>query len=153
VADSGDPRVVYRGSGKSFTDKGLVNGLEYRFVVTSVDKDGNTSAGAAVSALPKATLLRSPKDGAKLRQPPKLVWARNSEASYYNVQLFRGNLKILSSWPSVANLTLTRTWKYKGHKYTLSRGTYRWYVWPGFGARANVDYGEMLGFSTFQIVR
>jgi hypothetical protein len=152
LSDGGDPQVVYTGSAKSYTDRGLVNGLEYRFVVTSVDKDGNTSAGAAVVALPKATLLKSPKDGAKLRKPPKLVWARNSEASYYNVQLFRGNLKILSSWPSTATLALTRAWKYRGHSYTLTRGTYRWYVWPGFGARANVDYGEMLGFSSFQIV-
>jgi hypothetical protein len=153
LSDGGDPRVVYTGSAKSFIDKGLVNGLEYRFVVTSVDKNGNTSAGAAVVALPKATLLRSPKDGAKLRKPPKLVWVRNSEASYYNVQLFRGSLKILSTWPSSANLTLKGSWKYRGHAYKLSRGAYRWYVWPGFGARANVDYGEMLGFSSFQIVR
>jgi HYR domain len=153
LSDGGDPKVVYTGSGKSFTDKGLINGLEYRFVVTAVDKSGNTSAGAAITALPKATLLRSPKDGAKLSKPPKLVWVRNSEASYYNVQLFRGNVKLLSTWPTKANIALSRKWKYNGHKYTLSRGTYRWYVWPGFGARANVDYGDMLGFSTFQIVR
>jgi hypothetical protein len=153
LTDGGDARVVYTGSKESFTDRGLVNGLEYRFVVTSVDKNGSTSAGAAVSALPKATLLRSPKDGAKLSKPPKLVWVRNSEAAYYNVQLFRGNLKILSTWPAKPTLTLSRSWKYRGHAYKLTRGTYRWYVWPGFGARANVDYGEMLGFSTFLIVR
>ena len=35
----------------------------------------------------------------------------------------------------------------------LSPGSYRWYVWPGFGARAAVDYGELLGFSSFTIVR
>ena len=153
LSAGGDVQVVYTGSGKSFTDRGLVNGLEYRFVVTAVDKEGNTSAGAAVVALPKATLLRSPKDGAKLAKPPKLVWVRNSEASYYNVQLFRGSVKILSTWPTNTTLILTRSWKYQGHTYKLTRGIYRWYVWPGFGARANVDYGEMLGFSSFQIVR
>ena len=51
------------------------------------------------SPLPKATLLRSPKDGARLKKPPKLVWVRNAEAAYYNVQLFRGTAKILSTWP------------------------------------------------------
>jgi hypothetical protein len=153
LTDGGDPQVVYTGSGKSYTDRNLVNGLEYRFVVTSVDKSGNTSAGVAVAALPKATLLRSPRDGAKLKGPPKLVWVRNSEATYYNVQLFRGTVKILSTWPSKATLTLSRSWKYQGHRYKLMRGIYRWYVWPGFGARENVDYGEMLGFSSFQIVR
>ena len=106
----------------------------------------------AIAVTPRRNYLRSPKDGAKLSKPPKLVWVRNSEASYYNVQLFRGNRKILSTWPSKATLLLSRAWKYQGHRYTLSRGTYRWYVWPGFGARSNVDYGEMLGFSSFQIV-
>jgi hypothetical protein len=153
LSAGGDTQVVYTGSGESFTDRGLVNGLEYRFVVVSVDKSGNTSAGAAVVALPKATLLRSPKDGARVKKPPKLVWARNSEASYYNVQVFRGAIKILSAWPGKPALTLKRTWKFQGHKYKLTPGVYRWYVWPGFGARSAVDYGDMLGFSSFQIVR
>jgi hypothetical protein len=49
--------------------------------------------------------------------------------------------------------TLKNKWKYQGRAYKLSPGVYRWYVWPGFGARKAVDYGEMLGFSTFQIIR
>ena len=104
-------------------------------------------------ALPNATLLRSPKDGARLKKPPKLVWVRNSEAAYYNVQLFRGSVKLLSTWPVKPVLTLERAWKYQGRTYSLTPGVYRWYVWPGFGARAAVDYGEMLGFSSFQIIR
>jgi hypothetical protein len=149
----GDTQVVYTGSAESFTDRGLVNGLEYRYVVVSVDKAGNSSAGVAVVALPKATLLRSPKDGARLKKPPKLVWVKNSEASYYNVQIFRGAVKILSTWPAKATVKLKRTWKYQGHTYKLTPGVYRWYVWPGFGARSAVDYGELLGFSSFQIIR
>jgi hypothetical protein len=153
LSAGGDTQVVYTGSAESFTDRGLVNGLEYRYVVVSVDKNGNSSAGVAVVALPKATLLRSPKDGARLKKPPKLLWVRNSEASYYNVQVYRGAVKILSTWPVKAAVTLKRTWKYQGHTYKLTPGVYRWYVWPGFGARSAVDYGDMLGFSSFQIVR
>jgi HYR domain len=149
----GDVRVVYTGKGSSFTDRTVANGLEYRYVVISVSQKGDESAGAAVVALPKHSLLRSPKDGVRLRKPPKLIWERNSEASYYNVQLFRGEAKILSAWPTARTLSLKRTWRYKGKRYTLTNGLYRWYVWPGFGARANVNYGEMLGFSTFQILR
>jgi hypothetical protein len=149
----GDTQVIYTGSAESFTDLGLVNGLEYRYVVVSVDKSGNSSAGVAVVALPKATLLRSPKDGARMKKPPKLVWVRNSEASYYNVQIFRGAVKILSMWPAKATVKLKRTWKYQGRTYKLTPGVYRWYVWPGFGARSAVDYGELLGFSSFQIIR
>jgi hypothetical protein len=153
LSAGGDTQVVYTGSAESFTDRGLVNGLEYRYVVVSVDKNGNASAGVAVVALPKATLLRSPKDGARLKKPPKLVWVRNSEASYYNVQVYRGAVKILSTWPVKPAVTLKRSWKYQGHAYKLTPGVYRWYVWPGFGARSAVDYGDMLGFSSFQIVR
>jgi flavin reductase (DIM6/NTAB) family NADH-FMN oxidoreductase RutF len=153
LSAGGDTQVIYTGSAESFTDRGLVNGLEYRYVVVSVDKNGNSSAGVAVVALPKATLLRSPRDGARLKKPPKLVWVRNSEASYYNVQVYRGAVKILSTWPVKSAVTLKRSWKYQGHRYTLTPGVYRWYVWPGFGARSAVDYGDMLGFSSFQIVR
>jgi hypothetical protein len=153
LSAGGDTQVIYTGSAESFTDRGLVNGLEYRYVVVSVDKNGNSSAGVAVVALPKATLLRSPKDGARLKKPPKLVWVKNSEAAYYNVQLFRGTVKILSVWPVKPALVVGRTWKYKGRQYKLTPGVYRWYVWPGFGARAAVDYGELLGFRSFQIIR
>jgi hypothetical protein len=149
----GNATIVYTGSGRTFTDRGLVNGVEYRYLVVSVDAAGNRSAGVAATALPKPTLLRSPKDGAKLKAPPKLLWARNAEASYYNVQLFRGEVKILSTWPVGTSLKLKHTWKYQGRRYTLAKGVYRWYVWPGFGARAAVDYGELLGSSSFQITR
>jgi hypothetical protein len=149
----GEAQVVYTGSGEAFLDRGVVNTLEYRYLVVSVDQEGLASAGVAAAAQPKPTLLKAPKDGARLRKAPKLRWAGNSEANYYNVQLFRGNKKILSIWPVKTALTLKSKWKYQGHAYKLSPGVYRWYVWPGFGARKAVDYGEMLGFSTFQILR
>jgi hypothetical protein len=149
----GDTQVVYTGSAESFLDRSVVNTLEYRYVVVSVNKEGLSSAGVAATAQPKPTLLKAPKDGARLRKAPKLTWVANSEANYYNVQLFRGGKKILSVWPLKPALNLKNKWKYQGHTYKLSAGAYRWYVWPGFGARKAVDYGEMLGFSTFQIVR
>lgn len=153
LSAGGDAQVAYTGSAESYTDDSLVNGVEYRYVVVSFDNGGNSSAGVAVTALPRATLLRSPTDGAKLKKPPTLVWVRNSEADYYNVQLFRGNVKILSTWPKKPRVALRHRWKYQGRTYTLTPDVYRWYVWPGFGARAAVDYSEMLGFSSFQIVR
>jgi HYR domain len=149
----GDERVLYTGKSESFTDRSVANGLEYRYLVVSVDKDGDESAGAAAVAAPKHNPLRSPKDGAKLKAPPKLIWDRNAEAAYYNVQLFRGPVKILSSWPKIRALKLSRSWTYHGKKYKLSRGVYHWYVWPGFGKRAEVDYGDLLGTSSFQITR
>jgi hypothetical protein len=116
------------------------------------DKDGDESAGAAVVAAPKHNPLRPPKDGARLKTP-KLLWDRNAEATYYNVQLFRGTVKILSSWPTTGGLRLSRSWKYHGKKYKLGQSVYRWYVWPGFGKRSAVDYGDLLGSSSFEIIR
>ena len=153
LAVDGHGDLVYSGSATTYTDRGLTNGVEYRYVVVSEDAAGNQSAGVGAAAVPRLNLLRSPKDGARLKKAPKLLWARNAEASYYNVQLFRGENKILSTWPVGPSLKLKRTWKYQGKRYTLTKGTYRWFVWPGFGARANVDYGELLGSNSFQITR
>ena len=149
----GDAQVVYMGKATSFTDRGVVNGLEYRYLIVSVDSNGRESAGVAAVVLPKTNLLRSPKEGARLKKPPKLLWAKNSEAAYYNVQLLRGKVKILSTWPVAASLALKHTWKYQGRRYTLTRGVYRWYVWPGFGPRSAVDYGDLLGSRSFEITR
>jgi HYR domain len=151
AAGHGD--LIYSGTATTYTDRGLTNGVEYRYVVVSEDAAGNQSAGIGSAAVPHLNLLRSPKDGAKVRKPPKLAWARNAEANYYNVQLYRGQVKILSTWPLGASVKLKRTWKYQGRRYTLSKGVYRWYVWPGFGARSAVDYGELLGSNSFQITR
>jgi hypothetical protein len=149
----GDAQEVYSGKGTSFTDRGVANGLEYRYLIVSVNSYGDPSSGVAAVVLPKRSLLRSPKDGARLKKPPKLMWTRNAEAAYYNVQLYRGQVKVLSIWPVKPALALKRSWKFQGKRYTLTRGVYRWYVWPGFGARSAVDYGELLGFRSFRITR
>jgi HYR domain len=153
LAAGGHGQAVYTGKATTYTDRGLTNGVEYRYVVVAEDAAGNQSAGVAAAAVPRRDLLRAPKDGVSLRKPPKLVWLRNSEASYYNVQVFRGQTKILSKWPVGAALVLQRSWKFEGKRYKLTPGVYQWYVWPGFGSRSAIDYGELLGFRTFRIVR
>ena len=143
--------VVYRGAATSFRDRGLQNGAAYRYVVVSVDHAGNASAGVAITATPKRLLLVSPPDGAKLKTPPRLVWVASAGADYYNVQLFRGGTKILSVWPTATSYQLKKTWKYQGRRYQLTAGLYRWYVWPGLGAKAAAHYGPLIGTSTFQM--
>lgn len=144
--------LVYSGTAETFTDRGLSNGTEYHYVVSSVNRAGNESAGVAVDLVPRRNLLRSPKDGARLKKAPKLVWARDAEASYYNVQVMRKGVKILSTWPSKPTYKLLKTWKYRGREYKLKAGTYQWYVWPGYGPRSQVVYGQLLGTRTFRIV-
>jgi hypothetical protein len=106
-----------------------------------------------IYATPVRDLLTSPRDGAKVAAPPRLTWVAARTARYYNVQLWHGTKKILSAWPTKNTLTLKRQWAYQGHRYRLTRGRYRWYVWPGFGSRSLRQYGAPLGTSAFQLVR
>jgi hypothetical protein len=154
--------AVYTGTASTYTARGLKNGVEYRFVVVSYDKKGNASAESAVVATPAAAMLVLPKDGAVTKKPPTLTWRSVSGASYYNVQLYRlpslqttnrlvSGLKILSLWPTTLSVRLATKWTFSKKTYRLSPGLYRWYVWPGFGPRADVKYGPALGQSTFVV--
>jgi hypothetical protein len=144
---------VYSGGAKKLVDRGLENGTQYQYVVVAVDKAGNRAAGAIVTATPKAVLLLAPKNGARLSRAPVLVWVAAPGATYYNVQLWRGGSKILSAWPTKTRLALRRRWQYDGRRLSLTPGAYRWYVWPGLGDRADVNYGPLLGMQTFSITR
>jgi hypothetical protein len=106
-----------------------------------------------VRAVPKAELLGSPVDNARVTRPPLLRWTPVSGATYFNVQLWRGKRKVLSTWPSVAHLQLTAAWTYEGKKQTLEPGVYIWYVWPGLGDRTAARYGALLGSHTFVVVK
>ncbi|MDX6408467.1 MAG: hypothetical protein QOE13_1538 [Gaiellaceae bacterium] len=150
---AGDERVVYTGTASTYLDRGLQNGVEYRYVVMAVDAGGNHSAGIAAVIVPRRNMLKSPKDGASLRKAPKLLWVRDAEAQYYNAQLLLGGKKILSVWPLGPSYALKKSWKFEGRKYTLKPGVYTWFVWPGYGARSAVDYGDLMGSRTFRIVR
>lgn len=143
--------VVYEGNATTLRDAGLRNGTQYRYVIVSFDRTGNRSAGVAFAVQPRAILLWAPKDGARVVRPPLLVWARVAAATYYNVQLFRGRTKILTAWPTRTQLKLGTTWRYAGRLQRLSPGTYRWYVWPGIGARRDATYGAVLGASAFTV--
>src|SRR5205823_3812600 len=48
--------VVYRGTGRHFTDRRLVDGTEYRYVLVAWDAAGNRSPGVVARATPKAAL-------------------------------------------------------------------------------------------------
>jgi hypothetical protein len=142
--------VVYRGSETGFRDGGLGPGRKYEYRVIGIDAAANrvenkleiTATGALFSPLP----------GAVVTAPPTLVWAPVARASYYNVLLVRGR-KVYSAWPTRTSLRLPRTWIYKKRRYALRPGTYRWYVWPGFGRISAAKYGKLLGGSSFVVAR
>jgi hypothetical protein len=127
----------------------------HSFQVRAIDAAGNVDATpavhrwtiGAVRRTAKATsALTSPQAGARLKAPPLLRWRPVARASYYNVQLFRGRVKVLSRWPTHPSLRLRWRWTYLGRQRKLVPGTYRWYVWPAYSRNR---YGRLLGQSTF----
>jgi hypothetical protein len=147
---SAAPVVVYSGARSSFLDKGLKNGVKYRYAVTDMDQAGNQTT-SVIRAIPTASSLR-PFVGTVVSSPPLLTWKNVKRARYYNVQLFFGKKKVLSIWPRKPSLQLKGSWHFRGKTYTFKPGHYRWYVWPGFGPLAAHNYGNRLGRSSFRAV-
>ena len=141
---------VYRGTGSSYVDPRFRNAVYHRYQVVASDRAGNVSAPVDV-VVGRDALLLTPKDGAKVRAPARLRWRPVRKASFYNVQLFRGGRKVLSTWPRAANLRLGRSCEYRGRRYRLKGGRYTMYVWPGFGPLAHSRYGRLLGQSSFVV--
>ena len=142
----GASSTVYGGTAKAFRDKGLRVGTHYRYTVSAYDVAGNKAA-RTVSVTGTGALF-APAPGARVNGAPRLTWAPVRGASYYNVQLVRGGT-IFSAWPSGTSMKLPRSWVYHGHRYSLHRGVYRWFVWPGFGKQAASRYGRLIGKSSF----
>ena len=72
-------------------------------------------------------------------------------AAYYNLQLFRDGHKVLSAWPEKTRFRLKRSWAYAGHGHKLAKGTYQWYVWPGYGARSDRRFGRLIGHNALRL--
>lgn len=142
--------VIYSGKGTSLVDRHLRNGTSYVYTVTVMDVAGNTTSTSA-SVKPTSLSLR-PLPGAVVSLPPKLTWKKVRHASYYNVQLYLGGTKVLSTWPRTTSYQLKPSWLFAGRSYTLVPATYTWYVWPGIGPRSANRYGHLLGKSGFTVL-
>jgi len=150
-APGAPPASLFRGQATAYVDRGLTNEARYRYSVAAIDRAGNRAA-SLVNAVPTASKLLSPRRGARIRNPPLLVWKPVRRATYYNMQLFRKG-KVLTDWPRKAQLQLHRSWRFRGKRFRLAPGRYRWYVWPGFGRRSAHRYGRALGSSVFRVIR
>jgi hypothetical protein len=77
------------------------------------------------------------------QRAPVLTWNRVGGTSYYNVRLFRGNVRILDLWPSTTQVSVPASWVYGGVHYRLQPGRYRWYVYPGGGDPSQLLLGKL----------
>ena len=162
------PSTLYKGPKRSFVDQRVQAGVKYRYTIAAYDEAGNAAVKALLAqpdetgsgrpqTAPRAShptsrpALVTPLEGARLAAPPRLDWKNVTAADYYNVQLYRAGKKILSAWPAEPGFRLQRSWKFGGRTYVLTPGRYRWYVWPGFGARASNRYGKLVGTRTFVV--
>jgi hypothetical protein len=143
-------RQVYAGAGGRYSDTRYVNSLEHRYSFISFDKTGNVSPPLGLTVA-RSALLLAPRDGAAVRRahPLALRWRAALRASFYNLQLWRGTHKVLSTWPKSAHFRVSGVWTYKGRSYDLEPGLYAWYVWPAFGP--NGTYGKLAGAATFRV--
>lgn len=142
--------VVYRGTGASFIDKTVREGVRYRYEIRAADVAGNVTAKAVTADLERPALYK-PEAGAAVRAPLVLAWKAAPGVSYYNVQFYRDKTKVLTLWPKAPTLRIGKTWRYAGKVHRLEPGVYRWYVWGARGTRAKPQYGKLLGSSSFVV--
>ena len=143
--------VVHSGPGKVFHDRKVKNGKRYTYRLRLADAAGNVSVrSVSTKAGPR---LVGPGPGAERsrKRPPLLRWTPVRQAGYYNLQLFRDGRKILSAWPEKTRFRLKRKWVYAGRHHRLSKGTYEWYVWPGYGARSDRRFGRLIGHRALRL--
>ena len=114
------------------------------------------TAARARRATPPSAPKRSIRKAAQPRPQPTrtveptrtFVWPRVPRATRYRVEFFRHGRKIFQASPPEPRLVLPQQWRYKGRRFRLSRGTYRWRVRPVFG-RSSTRLGRPITSSAW----
>jgi hypothetical protein len=145
------PTTVYHGKGRRFVDRTIRPGQRYWYQVKLYDRAGNVSTRTV--GLKPSTGIFTPEAGAVVRRAPLVTWAPVKKARFYNVQLWRNGVKLLTIWPSKPRLALDNTWTFAGVRRHLTNGTYQLYVWPAFGTTAAPKYGKLVGRVRFAVKR
>jgi hypothetical protein len=101
----------------------------------------------------RAARQRAPATGLRGSNPPPFVWSRVPGAHSYDVQFFRGNERVLVATTRDVRIVLSRRWSYRGRRFGLTPGRYRWYVWPLFRAGRSVRRGKAIVQATFVVSR
>jgi len=103
----------------------------------------HASSSTPDKAKPKETV--KPKARVAPRSAPShrpFAWVAVPKATYYLVRFYRGSQEIFEARPSAPRLSLPPKWVFKGHRYSLTPGSYRWVVQAGFGRPTEARLGQ-----------
>jgi hypothetical protein len=142
-------RVVYRGARHRHVDRGLTDGLRYRYALRATDRAGRHGRDRT-RVKPHRGLL-APRADAQVTVPPLLRWTPVLGARYYNVQLVRDGRTILSDYPRGPRYAVPAAWTFKRQTETLAPGIYTWYVWAAKRRRSEGVYGRRIGHRRFVV--
>jgi hypothetical protein len=145
------PAVVFSGPQNTVVDRRIKPGTRYSYEVRVYDQAGNVAAKTV--ALRPAIGIFSPTEGTVLERPPLVTWSPVKKARFYNVQLWRGRSKVLTTWPTKTKLELPRAWTFSGKRQRLANGRYKIFVWPAFGTPKKPAYGKLVGQVAFVVKR
>ena len=145
------PAVVFSGATNTLVDRKIKPGTRYWYEVRLYDQAGNVAA-RAINLRPAVGIF-SPAEGSVTKRPPVVEWSPVKKARFYNVQLWRGKTKLLTTWPTKTKLSLPNAWTFSGKRQRLANGKYRLFVWPAFGTPKKPGYGKLVGQVAFVVKR
>jgi hypothetical protein len=83
-------------------------------------------AGPGAAQPPPTKAKRQPTTG----EGRTFAWAPVPRAASYEVQIYRGPTRIFRRATATPSIVVPPAWRYDGRARRLTRGDYRWYVWP-----------------------
>jgi len=120
----------------------LVAGIGAGVALSVLDREpaAQSSAPVAAPTMPPTQVSPAPRpptvppsrSGPNVVEPPRFVWPAEPGVERYRVALYRGGQQIFERDVRATALELPRAWMHEGRAYDLTRGTYRWVVWPLF---------------------
>jgi len=132
----------------------LVAGIGSAVALSVLDREPAAQSGAPVakptmpstqaSPAPQPPTAPSNRSESNVVELPRFVWPAEPGADGYRVAIYRAGGQIYEVDVTAASFELSRSWTYGGRFYTLSRGTYRWVVWPMFKSGSTMRLGPAI---------
>ena len=148
-ARAATPPPSTRATSASFTDVKLKNGIRYRYQLSATDAGRERRQRQRDRASPGA---REPRAGPEAEEAPAAPLGHGQRRRLLQRAALLPRPQGAERLAGLdRKLALRASWKYSGDAHRLTKGTYRWYVWPGYGTRKAAHYGKLLGSGIFVV--